>query len=110
VPRVITAAIKTKPLLFVAFEAVIWAPSGDQLQTTVRTDKHDWWYSPETAEECTSGRVFKGFSDLCLELPIGRSPDFYGFVVGLSSHKFANWIPTNTLYKSLMLIQLSNAF
>jgi hypothetical protein len=29
--RAITAAIKTKPLLLVAFEAVICAPSGDQL-------------------------------------------------------------------------------
>ena len=29
--RAMTAAINTNPLLFVAFEAVIWAPSGDQL-------------------------------------------------------------------------------
>ena len=29
--RVITAAMKTYPLLFVALEAVICAPSGDQL-------------------------------------------------------------------------------
>src|ERR1700722_5593926 len=29
--RVMTAAMKTKPLLFVAFEAVMCAPSGDQL-------------------------------------------------------------------------------
>lgn len=29
--RDITAAVKTKPLLLVAFEAVICAPSGDQL-------------------------------------------------------------------------------
>ena len=29
--RVMTAAMKTYPLLFVAFEAVICAPSGDQL-------------------------------------------------------------------------------
>lgn len=30
-PREMTAAINTKPLLLVAFEAVICAPSGDQL-------------------------------------------------------------------------------
>lgn len=29
--RVMTAAMKTYPLLFVAFDAVMWAPSGDQL-------------------------------------------------------------------------------
>lgn len=36
--RVITAAMKTKPLLFVALDAVIWAPSGDQLSVRVKIE------------------------------------------------------------------------
>lgn len=37
--RVMTAAMKTKPLLLVALDAVIWAPSGDQLYRMVSVGK-----------------------------------------------------------------------
>ena len=48
-----TAAIKTNPWLFVAFEAVMCAPSGDQLRT-VRGVMKNWGYNiPKTPEERT---------------------------------------------------------
>ena len=44
--RAITAAIKTKPLLFVAFDAVICAPSGDQLDVKKENPSARSHYSP----------------------------------------------------------------
>jgi hypothetical protein len=46
--RVITAAMNTYPLLFVAFEAVICAPSGDQLRE-IKLDTQKWKIELQTS-------------------------------------------------------------
>lgn len=81
--RVITAAMKTNPLLFVAFDAVICAPSGDQL--SMMSGPGDCiageGYSPQSSEESAAWRILEGFLHLCFELPICRSPYFDGPIV-----------------------------
>jgi len=63
--RVITAAIKTKPLLLVALEAVICAPSGDQLDTVLNSAKQvvDKIKAPQTSKESASGRILERLCD-----------------------------------------------
>lgn len=48
-----TAAIKTNPWLFVAFEAVMCAPSGDQLHMVRGMISKEGTNTPKTSEECS---------------------------------------------------------
>ena len=63
--RVITAAMKTKPLLLVALEAVICAPSGDQLDRALIPEKQteDKRTAPQTSEKSASRRILEGLCD-----------------------------------------------
>jgi hypothetical protein len=81
--RVITAAMNTNPLLFVAFDAVMCAPSGDQLRRRRKVQiVHDAMiYIPQSSEESATWGVFKRFLHFGLQGPIGSSPDFDGPVV-----------------------------
>lgn len=77
-----TAAMKTNPLLLVALEAVMWAPSGDQLMQCLNQVKVEWTDDkPKTTEECTAWRILEWFGDLSHQFPIGSPPDFNSFVV-----------------------------
>jgi len=63
--RVITAAMKTKPLLLVALEAVICAPSGDQLDRVLISAKktENKRTAPQTSEKSASRRILEGLCD-----------------------------------------------
>jgi len=63
--RVITAAMKTKPLLLVALEAVICAPSGDQLDRALIPEEQteDKRTAPQTSEKSASRRILEGLCD-----------------------------------------------
>lgn len=63
--RVMTAAMKTKPLLLVALEAVICAPSGDQLGKVLISAKEteDKRTAPQTSEKSTSRRILERLCD-----------------------------------------------
>jgi hypothetical protein len=108
--RAITAAINTNPLLLVAFEAVIWAPSGDQLDPMVNSVSRKSPNSPESSEKCAPRRILERFPNLCLQLPIRCAPNFDTAVVRLCCHELPNRVPTNALDKTVMLIDFAYSF
>jgi hypothetical protein len=108
--RAITAAINTNPLLLVAFEAVIWAPSGDQLDPMINSDSRKLPNSPESSEKGTPRRILERFSNLSLQLPIHGAPNFDTAVVRLCCQKLPNRVPTNALDKAMVLIDFAYSF
>jgi hypothetical protein len=108
--RAITAAINTNPLLLVAFEAVIWAPSGDQLDPMINPVPRKLPDSPESSEKGTPRRILERFSNLSLQLPIRCAPNFDTAVVRLCCQKLPNRVPTNALDKTVMLIYFAYSF
>src|SRR6267154_3553448 len=108
--RAITAAINTNPLLLVAFEAVIWAPSGDQLSLMINAVFEDLFNIPESSKKGTPRRILKGFSNLSLQLPIRRAPNFDTAVIRLCCQKLPNRVPTNALDKTVMLVNFTYSF
>jgi hypothetical protein len=109
--RAMTAAIKTKPWLFVAFDAVMCAPSGDQLCARAQHGKQrGGGRAPEPAEERAAGAILERLADLGLDFPVGRAPDLDGAVVGLRREVLADGVPTHALDEALVLVELANAF
>src|SRR4051812_46520954 len=83
--RVMTAAIKTYPLLLVAFDAVMCAPSGDQLPcTSIASSKKYLFCIPEPPEEGAAWRVFEWLRNFSLQAPIRGFPDLHSSIIGLS--------------------------
>jgi hypothetical protein len=103
--------MNTNPLLLVAFEAVIWAPSGDQLDhpmiNAVFGDLSD---IPESSKKGTSRRILKRLPNLGLQLPIRRAPNFDTAVIRLCCQKLPNRVPTNALDKTVMLVNFTYSF
>jgi hypothetical protein len=108
--RAITAAINTNPLLLVAFEAVMWAPSGDQLDPMINAVSKDQSDIPESSKKGAPRGILKRFSNLSLQLPVHRAPDFDTAVIRLCCQKLPNGVPTNALDKPVMLVNFTYSF
>jgi len=65
---------------------------------------------PEPPEERATRRILEGFRDFSFKQPISRFPYLHCSVIRLSGKEFAHWVPTHTLYESLVLVELSEAF
>lgn len=107
-----TEATNTGP--FIAFDAAMKAPSGDQLTDELALRQNVHRSSPQTPKECRFWRVLERLLDSLDQLPRSCIPDFHRFIIRLSSSDLvftpcvrshlssqvvSNWIPRHTFDK-----------
>lgn len=81
----------------------VWRPAKQVLAQLAGSDEESL---PQSPEERAPWGIFERLRHLCFQRPVSRSPDLHRPVVRLSGKKLSDWVPTHTLYESVVLIKL----